>query len=81
MRSVPIQLQDRIGETIKEDIHVHEEKRLVEKKRKKKIKSGKTLYTIQKTQKKNDEIVIKREEYEAVRRRIKEQYLEKQVLF
>ena len=79
VNSVTINIASQIGETIKQDIAVKAEKREINKKRKKKLKQGKAHDTIQKEQQKIATLVEKREEFEAVRKRIREQYMEKQV--
>lgn len=77
--SISLNLAKRVGETIGADIAVREETRVIHKKRKQKIKKFTAFDSVQQKQQQVAKIGNKKEEYEAVRNRIREQYLEKKV--
>lgn len=76
---ISINLASRIGTTIGEDIAVRDDTRAVHRKRKKKIKMSRAHGKVQQKQHDVAKVVNKKEEYEAVRQRIRDQYLEKKV--
>jgi phage terminase large subunit-like protein len=79
VNSIPTNLHNRIGDTIKQEITVKEDRKVVQKARKKKIKKYKAFDNVQKTQQQVAKLVDKKGEFEAVRNRLREQYLEKKV--
>ena len=79
--SISINIAKRVEETIGQDIAVRDDKRAVNKKRKKHIKKTKAHDNVQSTQQKTAKVATKKEEFDAVRLRLRDQYLEKKVLF
>ena len=77
--SVPVHLADRVEKTIGEDIAVRDDRRAVNKKRRKKIDKNRAHDRVQQKQYDKASDVIKKEEFEAVRLRIREQYKERKV--
>lgn len=77
--SIPVNLAKRVEETIGQDIAVRDVKRAVNKKRKNKLKKSRAHENVQVIQQKAAKVINKKEEFEAVRNRIREQYLEKKV--
>jgi hypothetical protein len=72
-------LASRVGQTIGEDIAVRDEVRADHKQRKKRMKKSSAGDKVQHKQQEVAKVVNRKEEFEAVRLRIRDQYLEKKV--